>query len=65
MTLGANSIVFNTGEPAYAVDRNGRIVAWNEAAAHTFGYSESTALNANCWELLAGQDIFGNVRRGP
>ncbi len=60
MTLGASSIVFNTGEPAYAVDRNGRVVAWNEAACKTFGYPESKALEANCWELLGGKDIFGN-----
>ena len=60
MPLGASKIVFNTGEPAYAVDRNGRIVAWNQAASKTFGHSESVALNANCWELLRGRDVFGN-----
>ena len=60
MPLGARKIVFNTGEPAYAVDRNGRIVAWNRAASKTFGHAESAALNANCWELLRGRDVFGN-----
>lgn len=60
MSLGASRIVFNTGEPAYAVDRNGRIVAWNKPAAKTLGHSESAAVNANCWKLLRGRDIFGN-----
>jgi PAS domain S-box-containing protein len=60
MALGASNIVFNTGEPAYAVDRNGRIVAWNAAASDVFGYPEDTALDVNCWELLRGRDVFGN-----
>jgi PAS domain-containing protein len=60
MSLDANNLVFNTGEPAYAVDRNGQIVAWNKAASQTFGYPESTAVNSGCWELLHGRDVFGN-----
>ncbi len=55
-----HKIVSSTGEPAYAVDRNGRIVAWNQAAEHAFGYSDSEAVGQKCFELLGGQDIFGN-----
>lgn len=51
---------YNTGEPAYAVDRNGKIVAWNQAAEKALGFAESEALGQLCWELLSGQDIFGN-----
>ena len=40
--------------------RDGHIVAWNPAAEHAFGYKESEALGQRCWELLLGQDIFGN-----
>jgi DNA-binding CsgD family transcriptional regulator len=57
----ARKSVFSTSETAYAVDRKGQIVAWNEAAAHTFGYTESEALGQRCWELLSGRDIFGNL----
>lgn len=53
--------VFSTSETAYAVDRKGKIVAWNQAAEQTFGYAESDALGQQCWELLSGRDIFGNL----
>ena len=52
--------LFSTGEPAYAVNRDGVIRAWNRAAEDAFGYTQSETLNRRCWELLAGQDLFGN-----
>jgi DNA-binding CsgD family transcriptional regulator len=58
MTAGKN--IFSTSETAYAVDRAGQVVVWNQAAEKTFGYTESEALGQQCWELLSGQDIFGN-----
>lgn len=60
MASGAHSMVFTTGEPAYAVDRNGIIVAWNRAASRTFGFPGKTALGSKCWALLGGRDTFGN-----
>ena len=56
----AQEVVFRTSEPAYAVERGGQIVAWNEAAAGAIGYSDSEAVGRKCWELLCGQDSFGN-----
>ena len=56
----ARKNIFSTSEAAYAVDRDGRIVVWNPAAEQTFGYTESQALDQNCWELLSGRDVFGN-----
>lgn len=58
MTAAKN--IFSTSETAYAVDRTGQVVVWNQAAEKTFGYTESEALGQQCWELLSGQDIFGN-----
>jgi len=52
--------IFSTSETAYAVDRDGQIVAWNQSAEKTFGYTESAALGQKCWELLSGWDVFGN-----
>jgi len=49
-----------TGDPAFAVDRNGVVVLWNDASEREFGYSESEALGMKCWELLCGHDINGN-----
>lgn len=60
MVSGNHSIVFDTGEPAYAVDRNGTIVAWNPAATRAFGHPDSIAVGRKCFELLQGQDTFGN-----
>ena len=52
--------MLSTGEPAYAVDREGIIRAWNSAAESAFGHSQERALGCRCWELLAGRDLFGN-----
>lgn len=52
--------MFNTSETAFAVDLDGQIVAWNQAAEHTFGHAETDALGQRCWELLSGRDVFGN-----
>jgi len=59
-TMITEKNIFRTSEAAYAVDRNGQIVAWNQAAKRTFGYTKSKALGQRCWELLSGRDIFGN-----
>jgi DNA-binding CsgD family transcriptional regulator len=53
-------MIFATGEPAYAVGRDGTIVAWNAAASRAFGYRSPQAVGRKCWELLQGQDAFGN-----
>lgn len=49
-----------TGDPAFAVDGSGVIVLWNEAAEKTFGIPEAEALGNKCWNLLHGEDSFGN-----
>jgi PAS domain S-box-containing protein len=58
--MSASKALFSTGEPAYAVDHFGTIVTWNPAAEEAFGYAEKEAVGQHCWELLAGQDLFGN-----
>ena len=52
--------LLSTSEPVYAIDHFGVIVAWNPAAEQAFGYAEKEAVGQHCWELLAGQDLFGN-----
>jgi len=49
-----------TGDPAFAVDRHGVVVLWNEASEQVFGYPEAEALGKKCWELMCGHDINGN-----
>jgi DNA-binding CsgD family transcriptional regulator len=50
-----------TGEPAFAVDRHGVVVLWNEAAEQTFGHPCADALGKKCWELMCGHDANGNL----
>ena len=54
-----------TGDPAFAVDRHGSIVLWNDAAEQTFGYPHAEALGKKCWELMCGHDVNDNLRRLP
>ena len=49
-----------TGDAAFAVDRRGVILIWNDAAEKLFGYSASKALGQKCWRLLQGWDTYGN-----
>lgn len=49
-----------TGDPAFAVDRHGSIVLWNDAAEQTFGHRHGEALGKKCWELMCGHDLNGN-----
>jgi len=60
MGSGTQKMIFATGEPACAIDRNGTIVAWNAAATRALGYPRSGAIGEKCWNLLQGQDAFGN-----
>jgi DNA-binding CsgD family transcriptional regulator len=60
VATGTHGIVFSTGEPAFAVDRHGSILPWNEAAATSLCYREAEALGSKCWQLVRGKDTFGN-----
>jgi len=58
--LDTQSDHYITGDPAFAVDRRGVIVLWNEAAEKSFGVPGSSALGEKCWNLLSGKDVYGN-----
>jgi len=58
--VDANKIIYSTGDPAFAVDKKGAIVIWNRAAESAFGYSASAAEGRHCWNLLRGNDAYGN-----
>jgi PAS domain S-box-containing protein len=47
--------------PAYGMDRNDRIVYWNEGAEKILGWKPDEVLGKACYDVLAGRDIFGNV----
>jgi DNA-binding CsgD family transcriptional regulator len=52
--------MYITGDAAFAVDQRGRIVLWNEEAEKLLGYPAESALGQRCWNLLSGEDVFGN-----
>lgn len=54
------SVGYITGDPAFAVDKSGTIVHWNDAAEGVLGIKSSEALGQKCWKLLGGRDIYGN-----
>jgi len=58
-------ILSSTASPAFAVDTAGRIVAWNEAAEALFGHAAPRVLGRHCWEVVKGQDLYGNLYCGP
>ena len=54
------TLVDSTGDPAFAVDLQGRIRAWNRAAERVLGFPASSAVGRLCRELLVGRDVFDN-----
>lgn len=55
-------LVDGTADAAFAVNDEGRITAWNKAAAELFGPGEREALNVRCHEILQCSDddqVFG------
>ena len=44
----------------FVTDRRNRIVFWNDSARRLLGFTDEEAIGANCADLLAGCDGFGN-----
>ncbi len=47
--------------PAYGMDRDDRIVYWNDGAEKILGWKPEEVLGKACYDVLAGRDVFGNV----
>jgi len=54
------SIVEDAADAIVTLDRETRIVSWNQAAADIFGYTEKEALGRKIDDLIAGGDDVGN-----
>jgi len=52
-------IVNGTGDPAYVLDPQGTICAWNAAAASLFGLVESDVIGRSCSDVVQGTDECG------
>jgi PAS domain S-box-containing protein len=49
-----------TGDGAFLIGADGRIVFWNRAAERLLGYSEREVVNKACCDILSGYDDAGN-----
>src|SRR5574342_505227 len=54
-------LVDSTLDAAFAVDPEGKIVAWNREAAELTGLSRENAVGKPCGELIQGLDECGPV----
>ena len=52
-------LVEGTADPAFAIDTNGLVAAWNEAAVELFGVKKSDALGRFCSDVVQGTDECG------
>ena len=55
------ALVDGTSDSAFAVDGNGLIIAWNQAAEKLFGLRASDALDKSCGSIIQGMDECGLV----
>lgn len=51
----------NTGDGAYGIDAQQRIVFWNAAATKLLGYTAADAIGKLCWEVLQGHTPQGEL----
>jgi len=54
-------IFMDTADGAFATDRVGRVVAWNDAAERITGRKAGEAIGRACWEVLEGRDSLKNL----
>lgn len=54
-------LVQSTSDPAFAVDSEGAVSAWNAEAEKLFGRSKIEALGQSCGEIVKGTDECGVV----
>lgn len=55
------ALIDSTGDPAFAVDSEGAIAAWNSGAEKLFGRPASEALGQACGAVIGGRDECGVV----
>ncbi len=57
--MNAERVVATASDPAFAVDLEGKMIAWNTAATDCLGYRSSDVVGRCCWSVLRGQDLDG------
>lgn len=57
--MDVHDLILNTADGVLAVDRDQRIVLWNEGAETLLGYTAPEVLGKLCYEVLCGRDEAG------
>lgn len=55
------ALISKTADAVFAIDREQRLVFWNDAAATLIGLSAQETLGKFCYEVLAGRDESGQL----
>ena len=58
-------VASHTGEAAYVVDGQQRIIEWSAAAAALVGVPQGHAVGRPCYEVVRGSGIFGRMGCAP
>jgi PAS domain S-box-containing protein len=53
--------LMQSGDGAFAIDKNQRIISWNAAAEEILGYTQAEACGQRCWMLLQGCTVKGQL----
>jgi len=56
------SLLHESKEPAFVVDRQGRIVHWNQAAGAFFGVPAGEAIGRHCATVVRGLSSVGEIQ---
>jgi PAS domain S-box-containing protein len=59
--LDASDLIFDTADALLAIDREQRIVLWNQGAEALFGFTAEEVLGRYCHEVIGGRDESGGV----
>ena len=55
-------LLAKSADPAFVVDRDGRIVHWNAAATAFFGYPAEETVGRHCAGVVRGLDAAGEIQ---
>ena len=57
--VSLHDLLAHAGEAAVAMEPDGRIVLWNDAAEALLGHTQAEVVGRRCWDVLAGCDARG------
>lgn len=59
--MDKSDVIFDTAEGVLAVDREQKIVLWNEGAERLLGFKAGEVLGRYCYDVIGGRDGSGRI----